>query len=232
MIDRTVPASSHIQVASAKQVERFPNLSAPGVLLSEKLRNRDRRNTVVLAIARGGVPAGFEVGKRLSITLDLILIKRLLVPNGPGSELCAVSVAGTTVIDKEVDIPASPSTPLEHFLVQALNELQQAENICRRDRSPIEVNGKNVILVDCGVHTGATVKIAIRALRTLNPAQIIAAVPVVSPEAFPEIEALVDELIYLARPDPFVHTGMWYETLNRPPDEELSDLLNCTRERS
>jgi putative phosphoribosyl transferase len=226
MVDHRTPASSHNHLASTKQVERFPNLTAAGVLLSEKLRDRDLSNTVVLAIARAGVPVGHEVATRLALPLDLILIKRLLVPNGPGSERCAVSIAGTLVVDDQIDVPTSPSTPLEHFLVQALDELRHAENICRGDRPPIDVGRKKVILVDCGIHTGSTMKIAIRAVRRSNPARITAAVPVVSPEAYPSIEAEVDEFLYLARPDPFVHTGMWYKDFNRPRDEDLSNLLD------
>jgi putative phosphoribosyl transferase len=226
MVDHRTPASSHNQLAATKQVERLPNLAAGGVLLAEKLRDRDLSDSLVLAIARAGVPAGHEVAKQLALSFDLILIRRLLLPNGPEDALCALSVAGSTVVDEEINIPSSPSTPLEHFLVQALHELRQAENICRGDRPPIDVGGKKVILVDCGIHTGSTMKIAIRALRTLNPARVIAAVPVVSPEAYPSIETAADEFLYLARPDPFIHTGMWYEDFSRPRDEDLSNLLD------
>jgi putative phosphoribosyl transferase len=225
MVDRAAPASSHNLGESANRISRFSNLRSAGTALAEKLRDLDLSDVVVLAIARGGVPAGHEVATQLGLLWDLILIKRLFAPNGPDDVLCAVSIAGTTVIDEKIDIPVNPSTPREFYLAQALNEFEQAEKVCRGDRSPIDVTEKKIILVDCGMHTGSTMKAAVRALRRLNPARITAAVPVVSPESCALIEPLVDELVCLARPDPFVHTGMWYEDLQRPADEQIPGLL-------
>ena len=229
MVDRAVLASSHNLGKSANRISRFSNLRSGGTALAARLRDLDLNNVLVLAIARGGVPAGHEVATQLGLLWDLILIKRLFAPNGPEDVLCAVSIAGTTVIDEKIDIPVTPSTPREFYLVQALNELEQAEKVCRGDRSPIDVTEKRIILVDCGMHTGSTMKVAVRALRRLNPARITAAVPVVSPESCALIEPLVDELVCLARPDPFVHTGMWYEDLQRPADDKIAGLLGANK---
>jgi len=206
---------------------RFPTLGSGGRELALKLEPyRETNDVIVLGIALGGVPVAHEVAKYLSAPLDLVIIRRLLTPRGPGSQTCAVSIAGSMVIDEELlPRPAVPSTPLDHFLTDAFAELRSREQICRRGRPPTELAGKTVILVDCGIRTGLTMKAAIGALRTKKPAKIVAAVPVASHEARHEVAALADELIFLSQPQPFGHVGLWYVDFSRPGDDRVGELL-------
>jgi putative phosphoribosyl transferase len=204
---------------------RFQNLRVAGTALAQALRKPDRSSTLVLAIARGGVPTGQEVATELGLPFDLVLIRRLLVPDGPGSELCAVNVAGNSIVDKEIRLPDVCATPLDHFLTDALRDFRDREEICRRGAPPIEVEGQDVLLVDCAIHTGSTMKIAIRALRQLRAQRITAAVPVGSHEGAELVAPLVDELVCLAKPEPFGHAGLWYNDFQRPDDEQLYSVL-------
>jgi putative phosphoribosyl transferase len=203
----------------------FQNLRVAGTPLAEALRKQDLSNAVVLAIARGGVPTGHEVATELGLPFDLVLIRRLLVPNGPGSELCAVNVAGNSIVDKEIGLPDVCMTPLDHFLTDALRAFRDREEICRRGVPAVELEGRSVLLVDCAIHTGSTMKIAVRALRRLRPQRITAAVPVGSHEGAELVAPLVDELVCLAKPEPFGHAGLWYKDFQRPADEELYSFL-------
>lgn len=227
MSDWTAPASSHNRNESLKHVSRFANLRDGGRQLAVKLRaDANLKNSIVLAIARGGVPLGGEVAMRLGAAVDMVLVRRLLVPRGPGSELCAVSVGGTMVIDEEVTIPTSPATAVEHFLADAMAEFRNREKLFRAGRPAIEVTGREVLLVDCAIHGGSTMKIAIKAVRKLNPTRITAAVPVASREGYALIESLADQVVCLAQPEPFGHAGMWYEDFSRPEDEDIHKLLD------
>ena len=227
MSDFTAPASSHNRNESLKHVSRFANLHDGGSQLAEKLRtDAHRENAIVLAIARGGVPGGREVATRLRLPFDMLLIRRLLVPHGPGSELCAVSVGGTMVIDEEITIPTSPSTAVEHFLTDAMAEFRNREKLFRAGRPPIEVARREVLLVDCAIHGGSTMKIAIQAVRKLNPTRITAAVPVASREGYALIESLADRVVCLAQPEPFGHAGMWYKDFSRPEDKDMHEMLD------
>ena len=224
MVDRAATASSHNQLASANCVQRFANLRTAGKLLAEKLRERDISDAIVLGIALGGVPVAHEVAAQLHLPFDLVLIKRLLLPKESGPALCAVNIGGTTVLDDGIAAPANPSTPTEHFLVDALKQFREREYVCRAGRELIDVADHTVVLVDCAIHTGSTMKIAIRALRKLKPARIIAAVPAMSRDTL--IEDLVEETVWLAQPEPYGHAGLWYKDFSRPPDEELPGLLD------
>lgn len=226
MLNRTTPASSHNHVTSAKQISRFANLRSAGVLLAEKLREQTLDRPVVLAIASGGVPVGHEVARQLQLPFDLVIIKRLLLPPEPGPPVCAVSVAGTTVLDDRIDVPTTPATPIGHFIVDALKSLRERDQVCRGGRSEREIANCDVVLIDCGVDTGSTMAISIGAVRKLKPTRIICGAPMASRQGLDVVTKLADETVCLAQPEPFGHTGMWYEDFSRPNDEQVGDLLN------
>lgn len=225
--DGAGPQSSQKEDQSIKPAKPFPDLCSAGrelALQLEKYRRAD--DVVVLAIVLGGVLVAHEVAKYLCAPLDLVIIRRLLAPQGPGSQICAVSIGGSMVIDKAVlPLARIPSTPLDHFIADAIAELSQRERICRRELEPSDLKGKTAILVDCGIRTGSTMQAAIGALRTKNPARIIAAVPITSHGGCITVADLCDEFFYLARPVPFGHVGLWYTDFSRPGDDGVAELL-------
>jgi putative phosphoribosyl transferase len=207
---------------------RFTDLRSAGLALSSKLEAyRGREDALVLALARGGVAVGLEVAKHLRLPLDILLIRRLLVPHGPDAPLCAVSCGGSLFVDEEVAArtQVAHDAALEHFIADALGELAHSERACRGQRPPIDLKGKTVLLVDNGICTGSTMRVAIRALRSSVPARVVAAVPVAASEALAGVEAAADELVCLASPEPFGHVGLWYADFKRPTDDEIQEML-------
>ncbi|HKB65158.1 MAG TPA: phosphoribosyltransferase family protein [Pyrinomonadaceae bacterium] len=205
----------------------FPNLSSGGAELAAALpREGLSKDLFVLAIVSAGVPGAVEVAKHLEAPLDLVIIRRLLTPQGPGSQTVAVTVAGTLVVDEEIGPrPAKPQTPFDYFLEDALNALTLRTKLCRVERPPVELAGKRLLIFDCAIRTGLTMKAAIGSVRTLNPASITAAVPVTSDDGRRVVEPLADELIYLAAPEPFGNAGVWYKDFRRMADEAISQYL-------
>jgi putative phosphoribosyl transferase len=205
----------------------FPNLSRGGAELAAALPPEGiGKDVVVLAIVSAGVPGAVEVAKHLEAPLDLVIIRRLLAPRGPGSQAVAVNVAGTLVIDDEIGPrPAKPQTPFDYFMEDALNGLVRRVQICRGERPPAELQGKHVLIVDCGIRTSLTMQAAISAVRTLKPARITAAVPVTSLDGLRITETLADKFIYLAAPDPFGNAGVWYKDFGRLDDDCISQVL-------
>jgi predicted phosphoribosyltransferase len=220
------------KAVSQRRPFRFPDLRSGGrdlALALELEHYRSAANTVVLAIVSGGVPVAHEVAKHLNAPLDLIFNRTLLTPQGPGSQVSAVNVAGSLVLPAELlPRPVLPSTPFDFFLADALTALEQRARICRRERPQRDLSGQNVIVVDCGIRTGLTMQPAVVALRTKKPARIIAAVPVGSADGCAAIAAITDEFVCLAEPEPFGHVGMWYEDFRRPDDEQIHELLDPT----
>lgn len=211
----------------AKEVKPFRDLRTAGRELAIKLeRYRRSDRPIIIAIALGGVPVADEVGRHLGAPLDLLLIRRLLAPQGPGAPTCAVNVGGLMIIDEGLRPPAAPSTPLEYFLAEAIAELGRRERTCRRGLPPIDLAGRTVILVDCGIRSGATMLAAIGALRKTRPAQIIVAVPAASVGGAATVAALVDEFVCLVQPNPFGNVAVWYKDFGRPDDDGVGELVS------
>ena len=209
-----------------EKVERYPNLRAAGQQLALQLQAfRHSPDVVVIGIARGGIPVADEVAKSLCAQFDVIIVRRLLTPQGPGSQVCAANVAGHTVLPNEIlPLAETPATPLDYFIADALNGLRQRAEISRREHPPADLAGKTVLLVDCGMKTAMTMQAAIDALRSRHPRRLIAAVPVASKGSLQALRD-ADEIVCLASPEPFAHVGLWYHDFTRPGDEAIAELI-------
>jgi len=206
--------------------KRYQNLSTAGRELAPSLSHyQDRGETVVLAIALAGVPVAKEVARFLNQPLDLILIRRLLMGDKPGDHICAASVAGETILDDKIVLAATPSTPQETFLFEAIADLDRREQLCRRGRKPLSLNDRTVIVIDCGIRTGSTMNAAARAIRKTGAKSIIGGVPVASREGHAAVASWFDELICLQQPEQFINAGFWYADFGRPGDDEVGEFL-------
>jgi putative phosphoribosyl transferase len=211
---------------------RFDDVRAAGRALAAGLEAyRGRADALVLALARGGVGVGFEVSQRLGLPLDLVFLRRLLVPRGAHEPLCVASVAGAPFLDKELKASLADDAPdatLRQFLKDALPAFDESVRACRGERPALDLAGKTVILVDNGVRTGATVLAAVRAVRSRTPARLVVAAPVADAAALGTVASAAEEYVCLATPEPFVHVGRWYANFRRPSDDEIRTMLGET----
>lgn len=209
----------------------YPDLRTAGRALAERLSEYSgREDTIVLAIALGGVPVADEVARHLNLPLDFILIRRLLHGGAAGAHLCAVNVAGQMILDEGLNWPQSPVTPQDIFLAEALGKFEARGQLCRRGKELPSLKERTVLLVDCGIRTGSTMNAAARALHKTDARAIIGAVPVTSREGYVAVSPSVDELIYLQQPEQFVNAGFWYADFRRPGDDQVGELLGPTQE--
>jgi putative phosphoribosyl transferase len=218
---------SNCIVSPVQQPARFPDLRSAGRDLALALEEfATRKDVLVLGLVLGGVPVAHEVAVHLDVPLDFLIIRRLLVPDGPGSQVCAVNIAGSLVVDEAVMPPlAVPESPLDYFVSDALEGLARRARICRGNRPAVEIAQKTILLVDCGIRTGFTMRAAIRALRTKGPERIIAAVPIASPDSQAVIESIADGIVCRRWAHPFGHVGMWYKDFSRAADHQVSEML-------
>jgi putative phosphoribosyl transferase len=199
-----------------------------GRLLARALtRYANRPDVLVLALPRGGVPVACEVARELDALLDIFLVRKLGVPGQPEFAMGAIASGGIRVLDRELVHRFGVSdVEIEAVEAQELRELERRERAYRGDRPAPEVAARTVILVDDGVATGASLKAAIAALRRRAPASIVAAVPVAPPSTRRELEALADEVVCVATPEPFVAVGNFYDDFAPTEDEEVRALLD------
>jgi predicted phosphoribosyltransferase len=192
-----------------------------------------RPDVLVLALPRGGVPVAFEVALALEAPLDVLVVRKLGVPGHEELAMGAVASGGAWVLNDDVVRALDISgRVMKDVALRELRELQRRERIYRGDRPAPEVHGRLAILVDDGLATGSTMRSAVAALRRLDPARIVVAVPVAAPAACAEIGCEADQCIYVMTPDPFHAVGVWYEDFSQMTDDEVRDLLERAADRA
>jgi len=205
----------------------YPDLESAGRHLAAALAKYRGTNSVVLAIANGGVPVAIPVASSLEAPLDLLIIRRLFIREARPFPICAVSVGGDVVVDSE----SGPLSSIEEqFKHEALHQLLARSHYLRGNLPAQNIAARNIILVDNGIHTGSTLQIAITALRTLQPQSITVAVPVADVSIKRNVESVAEEVVCLQWCDQFGHTGLWYRNFRRPSDEQVRTIfLTCQR---
>jgi predicted phosphoribosyltransferase len=198
-----------------------------GRLLASKLPPfANRSDTVVLALPRGGVPVGFEVAKALNVPLDVFVVRKLGVPGQEELAMGAIASGGICVLNEDpVRALGIPNEVIKAVAADEERELERREHLYREGRPAVAVQGRTVILVDDGLATGSSMRVAAAALKRKKPAQIVVAVPVGAPETCAEIESEVDQIVCVATPEPFRSVGEWYRDFSQTSDEEVRDLL-------
>lgn len=210
----------------------FKDRTDAGRKLAEELAEYSgRKDVILLALPRGGVPVAFEVAKKLGLELDVFIVRKLGVPGYEELAMGAISSGGTKVMNMSVVKSLQISgDAIDSVVAAERKELERREELYRKGKPKLDVTGKTAILIDDGLATGATMKAAVLALRMQNPEKIIVAVPTASREACEEFAAEVDKTVCLTTPEPFYGVGAWYENFNQTSDEEVCDLLKMAED--
>jgi len=181
---------------------------------------------IVLALPRGGVPVAYEVARALNAPMDVFVVRKLGIPGYEELAMGAVATGGMRVVNQGIVRQLGiPEAMVDRITARELQELARRERLYRDDRPMPDVKGKTVILVDDGLATGATMLVAIQALRQLQPQRIVVAVPTASPETCEAMKAEADDAVCAVTPEPFYAVGAWYQDFSQTTDEEVRALL-------
>ena len=205
----------------------FKDRQEAGKLLAEKLNKYAGKDTVILAVPRGGVVVAAEVAKRLKVPLDLIIIRKLGAPGNSELAIGANTSGGSLVLDKELISTLKISSEyIKNEHQKQLLEAKRREKVFRFGRKPLKIFGKTIILIDDGLATGSTIMAAITTIKQKSPKKIILAVPVAPLSTVKRIEPEVDSLIVLNTPENFYAIGQFYSYFPQVADDEVIGLLN------
>lgn len=205
----------------------FADRQTAGRELGEHLRNEIGGNDLlVLALPRGGVAVGYEVAQALDCPLDVLVVRKLGVPGQEELAMGAMAAGGARVINESlVQKIGLAEQEVEEIARSEENELDKRVRRWRGDRPVPSIRGKQVIVVDDGVATGASMSVALQVVRSQEPAELIAALPVAPADAYRNLEPNVDELICLRTPDPFISVGSHYRDFSEVTDAQVTEFL-------
>lgn len=197
-----------------------------GRRLAARLQSLRGENLVVLGLPRGGVPVAFEVARALDAPLDVIVVRKLGVPDQPELAFGAIGEDGVRVINELVanyaQLSAAEMSRVEH---QERAELERRVDRFRAGLPRIPLVGRTAVIVDDGVATGATARAACQVARAQGAARVVLAVPVGAPESLAVLAADADQVICLETPDWLFAVGAAYRHLGQISDHEVAELL-------
>lgn len=187
---------------------------------------RGREGVIVLGLPRGGIPVAWEVAAALGAPLDAFVVRKLGAPGHEEFAVGALASGGRVVVNDDV-LRALRVTPqqLRDVAEREGRELIRRETAYRGGRPPLDLASKTVILVDDGLATGASMLAAVQALREMEPAEIVIAVPAAPESTCREFAAIVDDVVCASMPTPFLAVGESFWDFRQVSDQEVRDLL-------
>jgi predicted phosphoribosyltransferase len=211
----------------------FQNRQDAGRQLAERLaRHQGEKNLLVLGIPRGGVVVAAEIARALNAPLDVFLAHKIGAPENPEFAIGAVTSTGEVWLDDEtIDNLKINRAEITREVEQECAEMARRASLYRGTRAPLEVKDNIVVVADDGIATGSTMLAAMRALRRLQPARLIAAIPVGPGETIAALRDECDEVIVLATPVPFWAVGRFYTQFDQTQDDQVIRLLRAAEEK-
>lgn len=206
------------------------------VLAAELVRRKTTPAALVLGLPRGGVPVAAEVALALQAPLDILVVRKLGFPGHPEVAMGALAAAGGTMKLVQNPDAITALNNIEHgqklyreIFAKEQAELDRREREYRAGKTPLAIPGRDVIVVDDGLATGASMRAAVAALLPLEPQRITVAVPVGSREAVRELEQLVDQVVCPWQPPKFRGVSDAYRNFDQTEDTEVRSLLAAGR---
>ena len=205
----------------------FRDRREAGRVLAEGLTSyRDKDGLLVLGLARGGVPVGWEVAAALHAELDVFLVRKLGVPQWSELAMGAVASGGGVVMnDNVISSLHIRDEQVREVIDREVVELKRREQAYRGDRPVLDPHGRTVILVDDGIATGASMLAAVRAVRAAGPEAIVVAVPVGPPSACEQLAQEADDVVCATMPPAFEAVGQVFADFHQVTDDEVRELL-------
>jgi putative phosphoribosyl transferase len=206
----------------------FRNRADAGRKLAKALSSYKKRQPVVLALPRGGVPIAAEVCAALNAPLDLILVRKIGVPFQPELAMGAVVDGSALVVVRNEDVIQHANIDEATFNAICHTELSEIEQRRQRylgTRDRVEIAGRTAIAIDDGVATGATMRVALRAARARKPQRLVLAVPVAPASTVAELRSEADDVICLEDHEFFGAISAYYADFRQVSDQEVIDIL-------
>lgn len=208
----------------------FTDREEAGRLLGQQMDNLRGRDLVVLGIPRGGVVVAAQLARALGADLDVVLSRKLRTPGREELAMGAVSEDGDVSLNEEIVAELGiGSDAIERERQLQLAELVRRRDLIRHDIPVVPTQGRQVIVTDDGVATGATLILALEAVRRQHPARLYAALPVVSENAIVRIISHADEVVCLRVPRFFAAVGQFYRHFDQVDDTEVLRILKEER---
>jgi putative phosphoribosyl transferase len=207
---------------------RFKDRADAGERLAEALARYKGENPIVMALPRGGVPVAAKVAEALNAPLGIILVRKIGAPSQPELAIGAVVDGNEPVVVQNPHVMAWSGTSNDEFqriCKRELAEIERRRDVFLGNRPSLKPDGRVTIVIDDGIATGATTRVALRAMRMHNPKKLILAVPVAAASAMEGLLELADDVVALTTLEPMGAVGYFYDDFEQLSDSDVTEIL-------
>jgi len=211
-------------------ITRFKDRTDAGRRLAVALDKYRDSDPIVLGLPRGGIPVASEVAAALHASLDVLVVRKLGVPNHRELAMGAIGEGGAIVVDRGImDYAGVGQGDLERVIAKERAELDRRVLLYRQHRPMRPLAGRTVIVVDDGIATGSTARAALQVVRSQRPKRIVLATPVAAPDVVRKLREETDEVVVLEQPPSLNSVGAWYDDFGQITDEEVARIIAKAR---
>lgn len=204
----------------------FKDRQDGGKKLAKSLLGYKNKESIVIALPRGGVIVGHEVAKILNAPFDVIVSRKIGAPNNPEFGIGAISEGNTIVLNSDsIKLLKISKEVLDQIIDKKKEEVGRRIHLFRGNRPIIPIYHKTVILVDDGLATGVTAEAAIKSIKKLKPKEIIFASPVCSYETSKVLAEQVDSVVCEITPRNLTAIGNYYRNFQQVSDKEVLETI-------
>jgi predicted phosphoribosyltransferase len=220
----------HFEIAEGSM--RFPLFADrrdAARMLADALADVSIQDGLVVGLARGGAVPAAVIAERLALDFDVLAVRKVGYPGQPEYAVGAVTPAGGVFIR---DTSGLPVDAVAAVVTDAQSRAEELDAILHAEEPALDPAGKEVVLVDDGLATGATMRAAVRWAREAGATRVVVAVPIGPAETVAVLRAEADEVVCPVRPRVFGAVGLWYEGFEQVSDADVLALLRTLRRRA
>lgn len=205
----------------------FENRIEAGRQLARILKDRGYdASYLVLGIPRGGVIVAAEVARFLRASLDIFVVRKLGLPGHEELAMGAIAPGNWLYLDEDlIEREAISPEQIQQVIRDEEAEMQRRLKAYRDDESEISLEGKKIIVVDDGLATGASMRIACQALLSMKPQSLCIALPVAPKTSLESFLEIADDIVCIKAPERFYGVGQWYRHFPQTSDREVEACL-------
>jgi putative phosphoribosyl transferase len=197
----------------------YPNRSEAGRVLARAIGPRVSRSALAVGLARGGVPVACALASSLAMPVRAIWPRRIFVPGHPEQTLGAVAPGARFFDDRLIE---------ELEISDSYLSVVSAELEREAPSRALDVRGREVILVDDGIASGATAAAAIQSVRLAGATRVVMSAPIASRRGMVTVSTADDVIVPLI-PDEFRFVSDFYDDFTQLSDDDLAELLRDSR---
>lgn len=178
----------------------------------------DLDNPVILALPRGGLPVARAVADHFNYDLDVLIVRKLALPDSSEFALGAIA--------EEDVIYLSDNFGMKKVIEKETAEINRQKELFKPKKA-VDLNDRNVLIVDDGLATGKTALVAGQAAKKKGASKVFGAFPVGTPQAKFMLEGDAYDEVFLYLEDPFLTSvGRFYQDFHQLTDDEALSFLD------